>query len=107
MGLAGSVRLGLNMARFRVNKLYRLETIVLSHEIYTPVWWKPWKKEVFTRKFEDRLGGHAVLIVNRVVVRELRGKVDKSSYEFECEAPDGYPEVICFHDTVCEGERLS
>lgn len=94
------------MARFRVNKLYRLENIVIGHEIYTPVWWKPWKKEVFTRQFKDRLGGHSVVTVNGVVIRELLGKVDESSYEFECEAPDGNPEVICFHGTVCEVERL-
>lgn len=95
------------MARFRVNKLYTVENIILGHEIHTPVWWKPWKKEVLTRKFEEKLGGHAVLIVNGMVIRELRGKVDKSSYEFECEAPEGNPEVICFHSTVCEVERLS
>lgn len=94
------------MARFRVNKLYRIESIILGHEIYTPIWWKPWNKKVFTRTAEEMLMGHAVLICGGVFIRELRGRLVDSSYEFECEAPRGFPKVFSFNGTVCEVERM-
>lgn len=53
----------------------------------------------------DRMG-HAYLMVGKTMIRELKGKVDKPGYIFECDAPDGEPWVITVDGAECVVERL-
>lgn len=91
------------MAKFVIHKLNGYGPI--TSVCWQEKWWNPWSWKSYAWRSMDRMG-HAYLMVGKTMIRELKGKVDKPGYIFECDAPDGEPWVITVDGAECVVERL-